>query len=53
MKTVDLAKDIVYLCRKNKIEFNNTKVQKLLYLFIGFSLMNDVEEAEDYSGSSI
>lgn len=47
MKTVDLAKDIVYFCRKNGIEFNNTKIQKLLYLFIGFTLMNDVDEIKE------
>ena len=47
MKTVDLAKDIVYLCRKNKIEYSNTKVQKLLYLFVGFALMNDIEEIRE------
>jgi uncharacterized phage-associated protein len=42
MKTVDLAKDIVYLCRKNNIEYSNTKVQKLLYIFIGYSLATKV-----------
>ena len=42
MKTVDLAKDIVYLCRKNNIEYSNTKVQKLLYIVIGYALANGV-----------
>jgi uncharacterized phage-associated protein len=42
MKTVDLAKDIVYLCRKNNIEYSNTKVQKLLYIFIGYSLAKEM-----------
>ena len=44
MNTVDVAKDIVFLCRKYKLDFNNTKVQKLLYLFIGFCLVNDVKD---------
>ncbi len=43
MQTVEVAKDIVFLCRKYNHEFNNTKVQKLLYLFIGFCLQNDIE----------
>jgi uncharacterized phage-associated protein len=47
MKTVDLAKDIVYFCRKDGYPFNNTKIQKLLYLFIGFALMNDIEEIKN------
>lgn len=44
MKTIDIAKDIVFLCKKNNHEFNNTKIQKLLYLFVGFCLINNVEE---------
>ena len=44
MKSIDIAKDIISLCKKNKYEFNNTKIQKLLYLFVGFCLINNVEE---------
>lgn len=44
MKSIDIAKDIVFLCRKNGYEFNNTKIQKLLYLFVGFCLINDVND---------
>ena len=44
MKSIDIAKDIVSLCKKNSHEFNNTKIQKLLYLFVGFCLINDVKE---------
>lgn len=46
MKTIDLAKDIIYLCTKHNISFNNTKIQKLLYLFVGFALINDIEPRE-------
>ncbi len=49
MNTVDLAKDIVSLCRKHKYEFNSTKIQKLLYLFLGFALMNDaIDETNQF-----
>jgi uncharacterized phage-associated protein len=44
MKSINIAKDIISLCKKNKYEFNNTKIQKLLYLFVGFCLINNVEE---------
>jgi uncharacterized phage-associated protein len=44
MKSIDIAKDIAYLCKKNGYEFNNTKIQKLLYLFVGFCLINDVND---------
>jgi uncharacterized phage-associated protein len=44
MKSIDIAKDMVSLCKKNNYEFNNTKIQKLLYLFVGFCLINNVEE---------
>jgi hypothetical protein len=44
MKTIDIAKDIISLCKKNNYDFNNTKIQKLLYLFVGFCLINDVKE---------
>jgi len=44
MKTLEIAKDIVFLCNKNNYEFNNTKIQKLLYLFVGFCLINGIEE---------
>ena len=44
MKTLEIAKDIVFLCNKNHYEFNNTKIQKLLYLFVGFCLINGIEE---------
>ncbi len=44
MKTIEIAKDIVYLCKKNGYDFNNTKIQKLLYLFVGFCLINDVSD---------
>ena len=47
MKTLELAKDIAFLCRKNNYQFNNTKIQKLLYLFVGFCLINDVSEIYD------
>jgi uncharacterized phage-associated protein len=43
IKTTDIAKDVIFLCTKYGYDFNNTKVQKLIYLFIGFCLMNDVE----------
>jgi uncharacterized phage-associated protein len=44
IKTTDLAKDIIFICKRHNIEYGNTKIQKLLYLFIGFALMNDIEE---------
>ena len=44
MKTLEIAKDIVFLCNKNGYEVNNTKIQKLLYLFVGFCLINGIEE---------
>jgi len=44
MKSIDIAKDIAYLCKKNGHEFNNTKIQKLLYLFVGFCLINNVND---------
>jgi uncharacterized phage-associated protein len=44
MKSLDIAKDIVYLCNDEKIKFNNTKIQKLLYLFVGFCLINNIDE---------
>jgi uncharacterized phage-associated protein len=47
MKTLEIAKDIVFLCNKNNYEFNNTKIQKLLYLFVGFCLINGIEEIYD------
>lgn len=47
LNTLELAKDIIYLCRKNKYIVDNTKVQKLLYLFVGFCLINDVIEIYD------
>ena len=47
MKTLEIAKDIVFLCNKNHYEFNNTKIQKLLYLFVGFCLINGIEEIYD------
>jgi uncharacterized phage-associated protein len=46
MKAVDMAKDIVYLCKKYGYDFNNTKIQKLLYLFVGFCLVNNIDEVE-------
>ena len=45
--SVDLAKDVVFLCRKYKHEFNNTKVQKLMYLFLGFALVNNVDLGDE------
>jgi uncharacterized phage-associated protein len=47
MKTLEIAKDIVFLCNKNGYKFNNTKIQKLLYLFVGFCLINGIEEIYD------
>lgn len=47
MKTVDIAKDIVYLCSKYQYEYSNTKIQRLLFLFIGFALVNNVKFDED------
>ena len=47
MKTLEIAKDIVFLCNKNGYEVNNTKIQKLLYLFVGFCLINGIEEIYD------
>jgi len=44
MKTIEIAKDIVSLCKRNGYDFNNTKIQKLLYLFVGFCLINDVSD---------
>jgi uncharacterized phage-associated protein len=44
MKSINIAKDIISLCKKNNHDFNNTKIQKLLYLFVGFCLINDVKE---------
>jgi len=44
MKTIDLAKDIVFLCKQNNYQFNNTKIQKLLYLFVGFCLINNIDD---------
>jgi uncharacterized phage-associated protein len=44
MKSLDIAKDIIFLCKKNGYEFNNTKIQKLLYLFVGFCLINDMND---------
>lgn len=44
MKSLDIAKDIAYLCKKEKIDFTNTKIQKLVYLFVGFCLINDIDE---------
>jgi len=44
MKTIELAKDIIFLCKKYGYEFNNTKIQKLLYLFVGFCLMNNIKD---------
>ena len=46
MNTFDVAKDIVFLCRKYKLDFNNTKVQKLLYLIFGFALVNNITPTE-------
>jgi uncharacterized phage-associated protein len=46
--SVDLAKDIYFLCKyKYKHEVNNTKVQKLMYLFLGFALVNDVDLGDE------
>ena len=47
MKTLEIAKDIMFLCNKNGYEVNNTKIQKLLYLFVGFCLINGIEEIYD------
>ena len=47
MKSLDIAKDIVYLCNNQNIKFNNTKIQKLLYLFVGFCLINDIDEIKN------
>jgi len=47
MKTLELAKDIAFLCQKNNYQFNNTKIQKLLYLFVGFCLINNIDEIYD------
>ena len=47
MNTVDLAKDIVSLCRKHNYEIGKTKIHKLLYLFLGFSLMNNVIDEQN------
>lgn len=48
MKTLEIAQDIVYLCNnKYKYSFNNTKIQKLLYLFVGFCLINNIDEIYD------
>lgn len=44
MNTIKIAKDIMFLCKKYGYEFNNTKIQKLLYLFVGFCLINGIEE---------
>ena len=46
-KTLELAKDIVFLCKENKYQFNNTKIQKLLYLFVVFCLINNIDEIYD------
>ena len=47
IKTANIVMDIIYLCKKHKLQYSNTKVQKLLYLFIGFCLMNDIEEIKN------
>ena len=47
MKTLEIAKDIMFLCNKNGYEVNTTKIQKLLYLFVGFCLINGIEEIYD------
>ena len=44
MKALEIAQDIAYLCNKYNYPFNNTKIQKLLYLFVGFCLINNVNE---------
>jgi len=44
MKALEIAQDIAYLCNKYNYPFNNTKIQKLLYLFVGFCLINNVSE---------
>lgn len=56
MKSIELAKDVVYLCEKHQHEYNNTKVQKLIFLILGFALMNNIkptEKVKDYDGEEI
>ena len=47
MKTLEIAKDIAFLCRENDYPFENAKIQKLLYLFVGFCLINNISEIYD------
>jgi uncharacterized phage-associated protein len=47
MKTVDIAKDIIHFCKINNVSFDATKIQKLLYIFVGYALINNVAVDED------
>ena len=47
MKIMTIAEDIVLLCKRYGYECNNTKIQKLLYLFVGFCLINEIKEIYD------
>ncbi len=49
MKVTNIAKDIIYLCKKYNYPCNHTKVQKLLFLYIGFCLLNGVRADEESS----
>jgi uncharacterized phage-associated protein len=57
MKTIEIAKTIIFLCQEHYYyEISSTKVHKLLYLILGFSLMNDVtptEYVQDVDGEDI
>ena len=44
MKSVNIAKDIVFYCKQKEISFDSEKIQNFLYFFIGFSLIHNIEE---------
>ncbi|QED23103.1 Panacea domain-containing protein [Candidatus Deianiraea vastatrix] len=46
MKTVDLAKDIIFLCKKYGHHESKTKIHKLIYLILGFALINNIQPTE-------
>ena len=49
MKVVDIAKDIVHLSNKYGYQCNHTKIQKLLFLYVGFCLFNGTKAEEELS----
>ena len=46
MKTVDIAKDIIHFCKINNVSFDATKIQKLLYIFVGYTLINNPDDED-------